>query len=401
MQLLITGIVHADPHEGNLKYTSDGRICFLDFGLMDQVSSYVMENFADGIRSVVASDWTSLARCMQAVEFTTDPPRRNLNPGKSPPNYVDSTFEEFVDAMVKEIGETSDASARFGSMAVALKKLSANFLMCTPPYVILLTRTFVTLEGIAARVDPDFNIYKTALPVTLRRILSPSTAEARAAFRNTVLSEAGEVRWGEIESLLGSQGGDAEHSAGGHWDELLDWASREIASWESEEREPESGFRPLEGLLGTREGRALRRLVYDIDEVKTVEYLASPPGRELRHLAAAWLARRLDIRHIIRWLRSPAPPPDAPEVAKLRSKWRKSERRVLKFILRQKWRRRRWSQIPGALAFTAVFAIRVGSSTALLLLIGAAFMVRRWIGKRLRGMGRLGRSKPALLEAVA
>ena len=39
---MITGFVHADPHEGNLKYMDDGRICFLDFGLMDRVSPKVM-----------------------------------------------------------------------------------------------------------------------------------------------------------------------------------------------------------------------------------------------------------------------------------------------------------------------------------------------------------------------
>lgn len=32
--------------------------------------------------------------------------------------------------------------------------------MYTPPYVLLLIRTFLTLEGIAAKVDPSFNIYE-------------------------------------------------------------------------------------------------------------------------------------------------------------------------------------------------------------------------------------------------
>ena len=33
-QLLVTGIVHADPHEGNIMLADDGRLVFLDFGLM-------------------------------------------------------------------------------------------------------------------------------------------------------------------------------------------------------------------------------------------------------------------------------------------------------------------------------------------------------------------------------
>ena len=54
----------------------DGRICFLDFGLMDRVSPKVMEGFADGIRSVVSRNWTALAHSMQVVEFVPDPVKR-------------------------------------------------------------------------------------------------------------------------------------------------------------------------------------------------------------------------------------------------------------------------------------------------------------------------------------
>ena len=36
-QLLETGLLHADPHPGNLIRTPDGRICILDFGLMTEV----------------------------------------------------------------------------------------------------------------------------------------------------------------------------------------------------------------------------------------------------------------------------------------------------------------------------------------------------------------------------
>ena len=63
---------------GNLKYMRDGRICFLDFGLMDRVSPRVMEGFADGIRSVVSQNWTALAYSMQTVEFVPDPVKRSL-----------------------------------------------------------------------------------------------------------------------------------------------------------------------------------------------------------------------------------------------------------------------------------------------------------------------------------
>ena len=35
--LVLTGLVHADPHEGNIMLGDDGRLVFLDFGLMSTV----------------------------------------------------------------------------------------------------------------------------------------------------------------------------------------------------------------------------------------------------------------------------------------------------------------------------------------------------------------------------
>ena len=37
-QLLEHGFFHADPHPGNLLALEDGRLCYLDFGMMSEVS---------------------------------------------------------------------------------------------------------------------------------------------------------------------------------------------------------------------------------------------------------------------------------------------------------------------------------------------------------------------------
>ena len=47
--LVLTGLVHADPHEGNIMLADDGRLVFLDFGLMSRVDANIMEAFAPGI----------------------------------------------------------------------------------------------------------------------------------------------------------------------------------------------------------------------------------------------------------------------------------------------------------------------------------------------------------------
>lgn len=37
-QLMTTGLFHADPHRGNLLKTSDGKLAFLDYGMMADIN---------------------------------------------------------------------------------------------------------------------------------------------------------------------------------------------------------------------------------------------------------------------------------------------------------------------------------------------------------------------------
>ena len=55
-QLLEHGFFHADPHPGNLLALNDGRLCYLDFGMMSEVSresrSGLMPNFFTSFKFV-------------------------------------------------------------------------------------------------------------------------------------------------------------------------------------------------------------------------------------------------------------------------------------------------------------------------------------------------------------
>lgn len=69
---------------------------------------------------------------------------------------------------------------RFGALATGLGSISFEYRFECPPYIVLLCRTFLTLEGIASVVDPDFSIYTASLPYAVRRALSPQTSRVRA-----------------------------------------------------------------------------------------------------------------------------------------------------------------------------------------------------------------------------
>ena len=71
--LVVTGIVHADPHEGNVMLADDGRLVFLDFGLMSKVRPEIMEAFACGIQAVLNRDYDELVQAFIATGFVGSP----------------------------------------------------------------------------------------------------------------------------------------------------------------------------------------------------------------------------------------------------------------------------------------------------------------------------------------
>ena len=191
VQLLVTGFVHADPHEGNLRMGDDGRVVFLDFGLMDRVDFGIMESCAAGVRQVLDKNWLDLTTTFQDVRFTPKPLMKNMAYGKSKtPRYEPCGNEEFAVAVGEQIEKEAGGQSRFGAMAVALKKLSDRYLMLTPPFIALLCRTFITLEGLLGD-DPalveSYNVYQKSLPFAISRLLSPRTRKGCRALRSTLL----------------------------------------------------------------------------------------------------------------------------------------------------------------------------------------------------------------------
>lgn len=170
--LVLTGIVHADPHEGNLMLDDDGRLVFLDFGLMSTVEDEIMEEFARGIQAVLNKDWSALMDAFQKTGFFGDPIL--YRPNKRAP-WVAADREVVVAELAAKMETQEGGLSRFGALSRVLFEMSEFYREYTPPYVLLLIRTFLTLEGVAGQVDPTFNIYEAALPWAIQRALSPAT----------------------------------------------------------------------------------------------------------------------------------------------------------------------------------------------------------------------------------
>ncbi|CAE8616937.1 unnamed protein product [Polarella glacialis] len=319
-QLVCTGFVHVDPHEGNILLTDDGRIAFLDFGLMGHVPSFVMEGFAAGIQYTLSGDYVNLAQVMKEVEFIPKEGFQRVHGSPFTPGeyyFTSTTKEDFAGALEQIMAEQEGGKTQFGAFFIGLLEMSKNFRLTTPPYIILFVRTFLTLEGIAAQYDPNFNIYEVGMPFAMRRALAPTTEAAREAFRSNLLTPSNELRWETVEGFFAANEGpgpSGPESSDGYLD-------------------------ALRSLLGAPEGRTVRRVLSDIEIPALVRLVASgPQGRPLRRRCSQLLADAIHAapRALGRSLLGVVRRARAPTAHVVVSEWERQE------LLVQAKQKRRW-----------------------------------------------------------
>lgn len=331
--MVLTGYVHADPHEGNLMLANDGNLVFLDFGLMSDVSDDIMEAFAGGIQACLSEDWVELTKAFKATGFINDPVQYRASRsdafqpiGYDPVTGEDLGMEPLATALEQAMKEVEGGTSRFGALATVLnKKLSPNWKLFTPPYVLLLIRTFLTLEGISGRVDPDFNIYEMAFPWAIRRSLSPSTTEGIAALRSTLLTEDNRVQW---ERFLGLAN-DALTT------KTIDNASKvEPVSASSEKAKSAAMNDAVISLLGSTNGSTLRRALKDVDSTDLIQKLNSKEGRILRSaIASALVPKKGTTEPPLQKVPLETIRPVSEACLQLRQKERKWKRKVTRMLL--------------------------------------------------------------------
>lgn len=72
LSLMMTGEFHADLHAGNLMMLDDGRIAFLDFGLVGKIEPNSLQACFMLVQSLQASDYLGMASAMAKIGMTDD-----------------------------------------------------------------------------------------------------------------------------------------------------------------------------------------------------------------------------------------------------------------------------------------------------------------------------------------
>jgi predicted unusual protein kinase regulating ubiquinone biosynthesis (AarF/ABC1/UbiB family) len=187
-QLLEHGFFHADPHPGNLLATTDGKLAYLDFGMMSEVKPYQRYGLIEAVVHMVNRDFEGLARDYVKLEFLT--PDTDLTP------IIPALAQVFSNALGASVAEMN-----FKSITDDMSSLMYEYPFRVPAYYALIIRSLVTLEGIAINVDPNFKVLSKAYPYISKRLLTDPSPELRASLRDLLFKD-GRFRWNRLENLL-------------------------------------------------------------------------------------------------------------------------------------------------------------------------------------------------------
>lgn len=214
-QLLVTGVMHGDPHSGNLLLRkADGRLCYLDFGLVVRVTPEHRQAMMSALVHLGLGEWEKLVGDMQALDL--------LRPGTDKEQLAVDLRREFTAVIAK--AEAADKSSgsdggsglmageephlqavlpllsltttalSFGTLTRVLFRIAFRYKFLLPSYFPLVLRAVASLEGVALSVDKNFKLISAGMPVVLNQLLSDRRPAAQALLRELLLNADGTLR---------------------------------------------------------------------------------------------------------------------------------------------------------------------------------------------------------------
>jgi predicted unusual protein kinase regulating ubiquinone biosynthesis (AarF/ABC1/UbiB family) len=208
-QLLEHGFFHADPHPGNLLALADGRLAYLDFGMMSEVSRQSRTGLIQAVVHLVNRNFSALSHDFVRLGFLEE--------------TVD--LEPIVPAFESVFGQAIEMGVSrldFKAVTDDLSGVMYRFPFRVPPYYALIIRSLVTLEGIALSVDPNFKILGAAYPYFARRLMEDPDPELRESLRE-MLFDGDLFRWQRLDNLISSASLQEQLDLDGLLDQVLDF----------------------------------------------------------------------------------------------------------------------------------------------------------------------------------
>ncbi|CAN1804116.1 Protein ACTIVITY OF BC1 COMPLEX KINASE 3, chloroplastic [Linum perenne] len=198
-QLLEYGYFHADPHPGNLLATPQGKLAFLDFGMMSETPEEARFAIIGHVVHLVNRDYEAMAQDYYALKF--------LSKDVDVTPIVPALQNFFDDALNYTVSELN-----FKTLVDGLGAVFYQYPFNVPAYYALILRSLTVLEGLALNADPNFKVLAASYPYFAKRLLTDPNPYLRDALVELLFKD-GRFRWKRLENLLVQGSKDRDFSA--------------------------------------------------------------------------------------------------------------------------------------------------------------------------------------------
>lgn len=219
------GFFHADPHPGNLFALPEGRIAFIDCGMTGQLDGRTAEQLADLVAAVAQGDAEAV---IDVVGVLADAPTETLE---------DRAFRADVRDFVSHFQNMPLERLDMGRLLKEFFDRLRDHALTCPGDLVLLIKALTTIEGVAARVDPTFDMVGKATPYVerlVRRRYGPAAVSKRLKHAFAQYAELVEDMPKEFRGLVrqvrrNKLAVNIEHRGLGQLTRTIEHASRNIS----------------------------------------------------------------------------------------------------------------------------------------------------------------------------
>lgn len=156
--VFVRGFFHADPHPGNVFVESAQRIGFVDFGMVGSVAPQASRGLGHILLALVTRDAARMAEGLLRLGIACEGVDRS---------GLERDLARFLDRYTR----TPLEQLRIGPLLSDLMSVVRSHRLRLPTDLALLLKTVMMCEGVAAQLDPGFELVPMLVPYANRLLL--------------------------------------------------------------------------------------------------------------------------------------------------------------------------------------------------------------------------------------
>ena len=158
-QIFVDGFFHGDPHPGNLLVTDDGRVVFLDFGMVGILRPERRLTYTRILYAIISNDINMLLDSFDDIGIGV------------PPELVED-FKDEMYAIFKETKNYTLGQISFSGTMNTLTSILNRYRIVMPGNFMLMIKVMSMVSDVGAQLDPQFDIIGKVEPFLSKLMVS-------------------------------------------------------------------------------------------------------------------------------------------------------------------------------------------------------------------------------------